>query len=309
MRSLERPRPEITDGGVRTKAVGLKRALPWWLKIAAKLLLARLPVPYDVWRRLSLFQRGAMDRPQYAFGVFRRHFERTHLSGRPGGFVGLELGPGDSVCSALAARAFGASRYYLIDSGAYASSHLEVYRRMNRFLANQGLHVEDLPEPLSFELLLAACNASYLTGGLASFEKVPDRTVDFLWSHSVLEHLRRADVTAIVAESRRVLAADGVCSHRVDLRDHLSDALNNLRFSDRVWERPWMTKSGFYTNRLRYSEILAAFESAGFAIEVVGMDRWEALPTPRGKLAKPYRDLPEEELLVSGFHVLLRPSS
>ena len=34
--------------------------------------------------------------------------------------------------------------------------------------------------------------------------------------------------------------------------------------------------------------------------------RWEKLPTPRAKLHASFRHLPEEDLLVSGFDVVLR---
>ena len=36
----------------------------------------------------------------------------------------------------------------------------------------------------------------------------------------------------------------GLCSHVVDLKDHLGGALNNLRFSQRVWESRTMAGSG-----------------------------------------------------------------
>src|SRR5262245_16158823 len=37
---------------------------PWWMRVAAKLVLARLPISYRVWSRFSLFKHGEMDRPQ-----------------------------------------------------------------------------------------------------------------------------------------------------------------------------------------------------------------------------------------------------
>src|SRR2546426_11298751 len=36
--------------------------IPWPLKIAAKVVLSRLPFPYSFWRRLSLFKHGDMSR-------------------------------------------------------------------------------------------------------------------------------------------------------------------------------------------------------------------------------------------------------
>jgi len=72
--------------------------LPWQLKIAAKIVLSRLPLSYRAWSRLRLFRHGAMDDPSSALEIFREHFNR---SGIARGFTMLELGPGDSLASAV----------------------------------------------------------------------------------------------------------------------------------------------------------------------------------------------------------------
>ena len=51
--------------------------VPWWGKIAAKMILARLPVNYRAWKQLHLFENGAMDEPLYAYGVYKKHFDRV----------------------------------------------------------------------------------------------------------------------------------------------------------------------------------------------------------------------------------------
>ena len=93
----------------------------------------------------------------------------------------------------------------------------------------------------------------------------------------------------------------------MDLKDHLGNALNNLRFSEGIWESPWMSKSGFYTNRIRFSEMLNIFQNAGFSLQLEQVDRWEQLPTPRRKMTTAFSSLPDDELCVSGFDTLLRP--
>lgn len=50
-------------------------------------------------------------------------------------------------------------------------------------------------------------------------------------------------------ELGRVLKPDGICVHRVDLNDHLGGCLNNLRFTDAIWESVLFRESGFYANR------------------------------------------------------------
>jgi hypothetical protein len=80
-----------------------------------------------------------------------------------------------------------------------------------------------------------------------------------------------------------------------------------MRIASRWWESEFMANSGFYTNRLRFPEMCRIFREAGFSVEVVSKDSWNALPIPVGALAAEFRHFSEEDLLISGFHVLLRP--
>ena len=143
----------------------------------------------------------------------------------------------------------------------------------------------------------------YHTGGLESLRAIPDNSVDFIWSQAVLEHVRKADFLDTLREMQRVLGTHGVCSHRIDLTDHLGGSLNNLRFSYRIWESTLFSSSGFYTNRIRYSEMLRLFGEAGFDVQVCGIDRWPSLPIARKNLAPPYKQRHEDvRLKVSASH-------
>jgi SAM-dependent methyltransferase len=282
--------------------------VPWWGKIAAKLILARLPLNYKARKQLHVFDNGAMDEPAYAYGVYKKHFDQVQSRRILDRFVGLELGPGDSLFSAMVAHAFGASAYHLVDVAAFAHDDLKRYRAMADFLMGQGLPTLDAEDLTSIKTILAVCRATYGTSGLTSLRAIPDKSVDFVWSNSVLQHVRRAEFLETMRQLRRVLRADGISSHWMDLRDCLGGALNNLRFRESVWESPFMAGSGFYTNRIRYSEMLTLFKEAGFESEVINLKRWDRLPTSRSKLDDRFRGLPEDELCVRGFHVILRPS-
>jgi SAM-dependent methyltransferase len=284
----------------------LKRKIPWPLKVGAKLVLARVPASPATWRRLSLFKHGRMDDPSYAWEVFNRHVGRE--SGQPReGFVALELGPGDTVSSAVIAAALGSATTFLVDVAPIAIRDLEPYRRLAAFLSDRGLDVPDLRAVSSFDELLASCRAVYLTDGISSLRTVESGSVDLVWSHATLEHVRRRDVEATLRETRRVLRPEGFASHQIDLRDHLADALNSLRFSEAVWESRLMSRSGFYTNRLRSSQWLEAFTRSGFLVDSMLVERWATLPTPRRKLAAPFRDMPDDDLLIADLQALLRP--
>src|ERR1700743_3664541 len=74
--------------------MGNHSRVPWQLKIAAKVILARVPISPKLPSRAGLFQVGGMRHPQYAVGVFRRHFEKAVFARKDQPFVTLELGPG-----------------------------------------------------------------------------------------------------------------------------------------------------------------------------------------------------------------------
>ncbi len=283
-----------------------KRAVPWWGKIAAKVVLSRTPVRYQFWRRLGLFVHGQMDSPAYAYRVLRSHLDRLGWHDLHGKVV-VEVGPGDSVFTALIASAMRARAVYLVDAGSFASKSMDRYRAACIYLAEQGLQPPDLSACATVADMLKACSATYLTRGLDDLKTIPSASVDLVFSQAVLEHVRFHELAELLAETRRVLVSSGVASHEVDLKDHLSNALNSLRFSEPAWESDFMANSGFYTNRVRYSEMLGLMNRAGFNTEIVTVKRWPRLPTARGKLDPRFRSLPDEELLISEFDVIARP--
>jgi len=287
--------------------MGLKRYIPWWAKIPAKIVLSRIPVGYAVWQKLNIFKHGQMEAPTYALDVFERHFVRSRLANGVGGFVALEVGPGDTLFSAVIAKVFGASKIYLVDIGQFARADIAPYQRLVHELAKRHgeCAVDGIAECKSLDALLVVCNAEYLTAGVASFQQIPDHSVDFIFSQATLEHIRRREFNRLITEMRRVLKPDGVCSHEVDLKDHLGGKLDNLRFSERMWESNFMAHSGFYTNRIRFREMLGRFSAGGFRYEVVRTGTFPRIPTPRSRMARQFRNLTDRDLCVSDFDIVL----
>lgn len=285
----------------------LKAYVPWWGKIGAKIVLSRLPLRYGFWQGLGLFRHGRMDSWNYALGVFDAHLNRVGRNGDLSGQVVLEIGPGDSVATAIIARARGA-RAILVDAGRFAKANLDGYRALCDMLAQRGYTPPDLGSAKDLDDVLGACEARYLTEGLTSLRAIDSGSIDLIFSQAVLEHIRRHEFADTMRECRRILGPAGICSHRVDLKDHLGGGLNNLRFSDRVWESAFFATSGFYTNRIQHSQMLDLFRNAGFDVTVLDMNRWQELPIRRDSLAPAFREIGEEELLISGFDVLLRPA-
>ena len=279
---------------------------PWWTKIGAKLVLSRLPVPYGVWSRLGIFRHGDMADPTRAINAFRAHFDRaSQVRALPSEFTMLELGPGDSILSAAAARACGAQTSWLVDNGDFAQRDPALFYALDEALPGAGLRQLDLPAEADFDTLLAHVGARYLTDGNRSLSQIPSASVDLIWSSVVLEHVLRDEFADMARELARILKPQGVMSHAVDLRDHLGGSLNNLRFAHELWESPGWRRAGFYTNRMSQAEIIAAFKQAGFQVVGVTDDLWPTPPLDRAKMHPMFRGRTDEELRVAGFDITL----
>jgi SAM-dependent methyltransferase len=279
--------------------------MAWWMKLSAKLLLARLPIPYAWWREMGLFKHGQMDRVEYALKIFRYHTgQATEQTGVAGKTL-LELGPGDSILSGLIAHAQGATQTYLVDVGDHATKDMAFYQKAAAALQTEGL---PMPEPTAFinhKSLCQAIRTTYLTHGLEDLRRIPTASVDVVWSHSVLEHIRLHEFAALMVELKRILKPGAMASHNIDYQDHLAHALNNLRFPEWLWESAFFADSGFYTNRIPMPRMVVAMEQAGFRVIEKQAGYWDRLPTPRHKLAAPYRAMNDQELLARTGYVLL----
>ena len=207
----------------------------------------------------------------------------------------------------MLANALGASRTWLIDAGPFARMDAAAYAAMDALLRQQHLDVPPGDTPRTLAEVLQRCEGIYLTNGLASLRQVPTATIDFCFSNAVLEHIDKRELVPMVQEFRRVLKPDGVATHRVDLKDHLGGGLAHLRFSNAVWEGRLFRNSGFYTNRIRFGEMVNIFVQAGFDCSLPRVDRWDVLPLKRAQLDSVFRTLPEADLLVSGFDIVLTP--
>jgi len=244
----------------------------------------------------------------YAFDVARKHYERSRYRLNDS-FVCMEIGPGDSLFSSLSMTAFGASELFLVDMDDFAVKDVTIYHDMDQFISSVSEY--SMPEDLDIDVtqsldeILNKVNAHYLTDGLRSINAIADNSVDFIWSQAVLEHIRYSEFDEYFQELYRVLRVGGVSSHRVDLKDHLSGGLKNLFFSDKVWESEFMSASGFYTNRIRHKDMISRISRAGFCVEVVNIDMWDVLPDNRELMTKRFSELPDDDLLISGFDMVL----
>lgn len=279
--------------------------VPWWMKIAAKIVLSRLPVSYERWRSVGVFRHGAMRNRDYAIDVFYRHYRRARPF-LPQYYSVLELGPGDSLATAVIAAAHGASKIYLVDTGRFAiGTDIATYNALADRLGELGHPAPGAPYR-TVDTMLSATRAVYLTDGIRSLESLPDASVDLVFSQAVLEHVGLSEFDATIRGLYRLQKPGSVGSHRVDLQDHLSHSLHSLRFSQAVWESRLLSSSGFYTNRLRASQVVGVFEDAGYEIVNSAADRWPQLPLPAAKMHPDFARLSEDDLRVSGIDIVAR---
>lgn len=282
---------------------GIKSKLPWWLKMGTKLAIFFIPNKNVLFRSLGLYKHGMMIDSQYALSVFKSHLKRSGFSIKNKTI--LEIGPGDSVSTGIIAWAMGAKKTYLVDNGGFATREVKVYKHLANELSAQGLDkAEQVLKCNNFDDIMDVTSTVYLTEGLDSIKKIKSNHIDFCFSHAVIEHVLLNEIEDFLSELYRVHDIGGIGSHQIDLKDHMGGGLNSLRFGASLWESSLFKKAGFYTNRLRSSQLIEIILKAGFNIVEVQDKRWDRLPINRDKMSGAFRTMPYEELLIQDIYVL-----
>jgi hypothetical protein len=144
----------------------------------------------------------------------------------------------------------------------------------------------------------------------------PAGCVDLHMSFTVFQQIPYDTLLALLRESSRLLSADGLAWHQVDLSDQFARAdpsinrANFLRFTDAEWAR-YSNNQFAYHNRLRAADYQRLYREAGH--EVI---RWMCEVDERSRseladgfpLAQPFRGLPVEMLATDTVRVVSRPA-
>ena len=276
------------------------------IKIIVKIIISKLPVPYSFWKLIGLFKHGKMDSCEYAIKIFNLHYLRAFKKHEKRNITILELGPGDSIASALIGFSYGASNIFLIDVDNFASKNINFYKKLSEKLRSLKLTPPNLEKAKSIKDILNSTNSIYLTNGLDSLRSIKSNSVDFIWSHSVLEHIRKKDFLDVQIELKRILKPEGYISHNIDFQDHLDHGLNNLRFSEKLWESELFRKGGFYTNRIPAKAMHSLFRKVGFTIISESFGKWPKLPNSRKNMDKEFNIYSDLELINRTSNVLLQ---
>lgn len=269
----------------------------WLLKIFLKIIFSRLPIEQKIWRKIGIFRNGGMNQIDYSKKIFFGHLEDLKSFSDFNAPIILEIGPGDGLATAIYSRVYNSPKVYLIDVEKYADTNIKKYKDIIFSMKDEknfkDINVSSLK---NISDLLKEFNTSYLTNGLESFKKIENLSVDYIFSHSVMEHIRLSSLDEMIEEMNRVLKVGGLVSHNINYKDHLSDSLNNLRFSKKVWESKFFANSGFYTNRVPAVEMHEKFIESGFEIIYQNFGSWAKLPLKRKHIHKDFNKYSDKEL-------------
>ena len=269
----------------------------WILKIFLKIILSRLPIEQKFYRKIGIFRNGGMNKVEYSKKIFFGHLGDLKSFKDINEPVILEIGPGDGIATAIYSRVYNSSKVYLIDIEEFADNDISKYKDMIFSLKNdKNFKNINLSSLNTLPDLLKEFNTSYLTNGIESFKKIENLSVDYIFSHSVMEHIRLSSLDKMIEEMNRVLKVGGLISHNINYKDHLSDSLNNLRFSKRIWESNTFANSGFYTNRVPAVEMHQKFVKSGFEIIYQNFGSWSKLPLKRKYIHQEFNKYTDKEL-------------
>jgi SAM-dependent methyltransferase len=242
----------------------------------------------------------------------------------------IEIGTGHMVNAPTAFWLLGAGETLTVDLNPYLSGKLVaesneyIRRNEKQILSLFGKHAasddfqKKFRQLLSFRgnlaALLSMMNIRYLAPGDAAHLPLPQSSVDFHVSNTVLEHIPGDVLPGILAEAKRVLKPEGLMVHRIDPSDHFSHdddsiaAVNFLIFSDEEWNR-WAGNQFMYQNRLRARDYVSLFEKAGARIlrseELVDQRSLQALNEGL-KVADKFAGFEPDELATTEISIMAR---
>jgi SAM-dependent methyltransferase len=164
----------------------------------------------------------------------------------------------------------------------------------------------------SVDELLNSARIEYHAPADATATRLPPNSVDVVFSNSVMEHVPRAVILALMRESRRILRSGGLSIHSVNCGDHYAyfdrkiTPINYLTYTERKW-RFWNNRL-LYQNRLRPQDFLDMAGEAG--LETVlkkHKPRQELLAAlPRLKTAPEFQHYSPEQLCTTSIDFVAR---
>jgi SAM-dependent methyltransferase len=268
---------------------------------------------------------------EYYYTVWMRHVcTAAHFHSWNAPNTVLEIGPGNALGTGMAALLSGVQRYIAYDATPLLSASFEaqlwqdliaLFRQQKPFAESdrivpstsfprQLFPREHLAQTLSDEGLArirhSVTHRNDLICYLNDLNSLPAGKVDYVFSHSVLEHV--AALEPMYRAMWRALRPGGVMTHSIDFSSHGTSHEWNGHWTvpDVMWQ--WMQgRRSYFLNREPASTHRALLEHVGF--EVTGFHLTPlASSLGRNDLASRFRHLSESDLnTVSAFVVARKP--
>lgn len=268
---------------------------------------------------------------QYHFEVWMRHVcTAAYFQCWNAPKTVLEIGPGSTMGTGIAALLSGLQQYIAIETGPIPKRNIDdqmfaelvqLFRERKTFAESDRIVPSTLfpselfpSEQLArslFDDRLARIQHSLqqrndLVGYLNNFDSLPDGTVDFLFSHSVLEHVEALE--PMYHAMWHSLRPGGVMTHSIDFSSHGTSHEWNGHWTipDFVWQL-MQGKRSYFLNREPASVHRKLIEQVGF--EITGFHLTPLASTLRRKdLASQYQQMSKADLTtVSAFVVARKP--
>jgi len=228
----------------------------------------------------------------YSFHV--RHFK---------GGRALEFGSGPHLLAPLLLSAAGATEVLTYDLNRLAS--IEQINHVIRQL--RGRVASEWPEIESFADLERLYRVKYLAPADVRNTGLPARSVDFIFSTSVLEHVPTDQIREILRECERLAKPDARLSFIIDYHDHYSTADPSIpRFNFYRYGSAWrlFNPGNHYQNRLRHSDYIRLFNRFDVVSERIPCDG--GLPETLSPMFRSYSN--EDLTALNGLFVLHKPT-
>lgn len=202
----------------------------------------------------------------------------------PCGKIFFEIGTGRVPLIPLTFWLMGAQKTYTLDLNPYLKKGLLIknlhfiQKNKVKMLELFGSQIKnkrfeqilniDLNRPFDLHSFLKLCSIIYKAPADATNSGLPENSVDFHTSNTVLEHIPPAILKRIFFEGNRITKKDGLFVHFIDYSDHFSHSdkkispINFLQFNEKDWKKLAGNRY-MYMNRLRHDDFLELFGSLG----------------------------------------------
>lgn len=300
----------------------------WKLKALIQNMIAHLPrtasyaTYYWLQRHFSELKRtDPIDHLMVAVEICRI-IEKLGKS--PVGKTFLEVGTGRTILLPLGFWLAGAERIITVDLNPYlkeelvkfdidyiGKNHVVIEQLFDGRLDNKRFAdlVTFVSRAWRLKDVLAFLNVEYVAPADASRLLIPSKSIDFHASNTVFEHIPAKTILAILEEGNRVVKADGLFIHRIDLSDHFSHSdksiskINFLQYSDNEWDRISGNRYS-YMNRLRLDDLVDLFERANQKVLInkpdIDSSLYQILKAKKFKVSSKFSGKSDEILAMTG---------